>query len=369
VFTSVEGQLQSILLWRSLTQWLGGMGIITLFVALFPILGIGAAHLVEAEMPGPQAERLTPRIRDTARTVWLLYLSFSVIELALLYAAGLPMFDALTVTFSTMPTGGFTAVNLSIAAYDSLFVEIVVIFFMLVAGINFGLFYFLMWKRQVRQLIRSPELKLYIALLAAASVFIAIDLSRNIGLSIAEAFRYSGFQVVSIMTTTGFSTANFDVWPAFSRSALLILMIIGASGGSTGGALKVVRILVLFKYAYRRILLAFNPRAVIPLKVGGSVLSETVISGVIGMAIVYFVIIIVGFLVMSAVGLDHVTALSSVIATLGNVGPGLGLVGPMENYLFIPAIGKVVLMICMLVGRLEIFTVLMLFAPSFWKWR
>ena len=369
VFTSVEGQLQSILLWRSLTQWLGGMGIITLFVALFPILGIGAAHLVEAEMPGPQAERLTPRIRDTARTVWLLYLSFSIIELALLYFAGLPMFDALTVTFSTMPTGGFTAVNLSIAAYDSLFVEIVVIFFMLVAGINFGLFYFLMWKRQVKQLIRSPELKLYIALLAAASVFIAIDLSRNIGLSIAEAFRYSGFQVVSIMTTTGFSTANFDVWPAFSRSALLILMIIGASGGSTGGALKVVRILVLFKYAYRRILLAFNPRAVIPLKVGGSVLSETVISGVIGMAIVYFVIIIVGFLVMSAVGLDHVTALSSVIATLGNVGPGLGLVGPMENYLFIPAIGKVVLIICMLVGRLEIFTVLMLFAPSFWKWR
>lgn len=369
MFASVEGQFQGILLWRSLTQWLGGMGIITLFVALFPILGIGAAHLVEAEMPGPQAERLTPRIRDTAKTVWLLYLTFSIIELALLYTAGLPMFDALTVTFSTMPTGGFTPVNLSIGAYNSVFVEIIVIFFMVMAGINFGLFYFLMWKRQGRQFFRSPELRLYIVLLAAGSLFIAIDLSRNMGLSIVEAFRYSGFQVVSIMTTTGFSTANFDLWPVFAKSALLILMIIGASGGSTGGALKVVRILVLFKYAYRRILLAFNPRAVIPLKVGGSVLSESVISGVIGMAIVYFVTIIVGFLIMSAVGLDHVTALSSVIATLGNVGPGLALVGPMENYLFVPALGKVVLIICMLVGRLELFTVLMLFAPSFWKWR
>jgi len=369
VFTSVEGQLQGILLWRSLTQWLGGMGIITLFVALFPILGIGGAHLIEAEMPGPQAERLTPRIRDTAKTVWLLYLSFSILELTLLYVAGLPMFDALTVTFSTMPTGGFTPVNLSIGAYNNLFVEGIVIFFMLMAGINFGLFYFLMWKRQVRQFIRNPELRLYIALLAAASLFIALDLTRNMGLSIGEAFRYSGFQVVSIMTTTGFSTANFDVWPVFAKSALLILMIIGASGGSTGGALKVVRILLLFKYAYRRILLAFNPRAVIPLKVGGSVLSESVISGVIGMAIVYFVIILVGFLAMSAVGLEHVTALSSVIATLGNVGPGLALVGPISNYLFIPPAGKVVLIICMLVGRLEIFTVLMLFAPSFWKWR
>ena len=369
VLASVEGQFHGILLWRSLTQWLGGMGIITLFVALFPMLGIGAAHLVEAEMPGPQAERLTPRIRDTAKTIWLLYLVFTLLEFALLSAGGLRVFDALTVTFSTMPTGGFTPVNLSIGAYNSLFVECTVIFFMVMAGINFGLFYFLLWKRQARQLISSRELRLYFTLLAGACLLIALDLTANMGLSIGEAFRFSGFQVASIMTTTGFSTANFNLWPVFSKSALLVLMIVGASGGSTGGALKVVRILVLFKYAYRRILLAFNPRAVIPLKVGGNVLPESVISGIIGMAIVYFVIIIIGFLVMSAVGVDQVTALSSVIASLGNVGPGLGLVGPMENYLFMPPIGKVVLTICMLVGRLEIFTVLMLFAPSFWKWR
>ena len=189
------------------------------------------------------------------------------------------------------------------------------------------------------------------------------------GLSWGEALRQGSFQVVSIMTTTGFVTANFDAWPAFTRAALLILMIIGASGGSTGGALKVVRVLVLFKYAHRRILLAINPRSVVPVKVGGSVLSEAVASGVIGMAILYFMTIILGFLAMSAVGLDHVSALSSVLATLGNVGPGLGMVGPMSNYLSVPALGKVVLMACMLVGRLELFTVLMLFIPSFWKWR
>lgn len=360
---------QGILLWRSLTQWLGGMGIITLFVALFPMFGIGAAHLVEAEMPGPQAERLTPRIRDTAKAVWLLYLGFSLLEFILLIVARMPAFDALTVTFSTMPTGGFTPTNLSIGAYNSLFIEGIVIFFMLMAGINFGLFYFLLWKRRPTPLLRSPEFKLYVILLITATVFIALNLTMSAGNSTVEAFRHSSFQAVSIMTTTGFTTANFNAWPTFARSALLVLMIIGASAGSTGGALKVVRILVLFKYAYRRILLAFNPRAVIPLRVSGIVLSESIISGIIGMSIVYFVIIIVGFLVMTAVGLDHVTALSSVIATLGNVGPGLGLVGPSSNYLFIPAVGKVVLTICMLVGRLEIFTILMLFTPSFWKWR
>ena len=371
VLASIEGQFRGILLWRSLTQWLGGMGIITLFVALFPMLGIGAAHLVEAEMPGPQAERLTPRIRDTAKAVWILYLGFSILELVLLSIAGMPVFDALTVTFSTMPTGGFTPTNLSIGAYNSPFIEGIVIFFMVMAGINFGLFYFLLWKRRARQLLTSPELRLYLTLLIGASLLIALNLATttSTNLSVGESFRHSIFQVVSIMTTTGFSTANFNFWPVFARSALLVLMIIGASAGSTGGALKVVRLLVLFKYAYRRILLAFNPRAVIPLRVGGNVLSESIISGIIGMSIVYFVIILVGFLVMSAVGLDHVTALSSVIATLGNVGPGLALVGPLENYFFIPAIGKALLIACMLVGRLEIFTIFMLFTPSFWKWR
>ena len=369
VLTSIETQFRGILLWRSLTQWLGGMGIITLFVALFPIFGIGAAHLVEAEMPGPQAERLTPRIRDTAKAVWLLYLGFSFAEFISLSVAGMPVFDSLTVTFSTMPTGGFTPTDLSIASYNSPLIEGIVIFFMVIAGINFGLFYFLLWKRQAKQLLTNTELRLYIGLLVGASVFIVLDLSSNLGLPVGESIRHSIFQVVSIMTTTGFASANFELWPTFSKAALLLLMIIGASAGSTGGALKVVRLLVLFKYTYRRIKIAFNPRAVIPLKVGGAILPEKVISGIISMAILYFGILLIGFLVMSAVGLDHVTAMSSVFATVGNVGPGLGLVGPVENYFFIPPLGKIVLIICMLVGRLELFTVLMLLVPSFWKWR
>ena len=369
VLASIESQPHGILLWRSLTQWLGGMGIITLFVALFPMLGIGGAHLIEAEVPGPEAERLTARIRDTAKALWFLYFGFSALAFISLWLAKMPVFDALTVTFSTMPTGGFTPTTLSIGAYNSPLIEGIVILFMVIAGVNFGLFYFLLWKRQPGRLFRNSEFRLYIALLVGACLFIALNLLNSSGLSVGEAFRYSSFQVVSTMTTTGFVTTDFNAWPAFARSALLILMVIGASAGSTGGALKVIRLLVLFKYAYRRILLFFNPRAVIPVKVGGNILSERIVSAIIGMSILYFAILIAGFLVMSALGLDQVTAISSVAATLGNIGPGLGLVGPTANYLWIPAAGKIVLIICMLVGRLELFTVLALLTPSFWKWR
>ncbi len=372
--TSIEDQPQSILLWRSLTQWLGGMGIITLFVALFPILGIGAAHLVEAEMPGPEAGRLTPRIRDTAKAVWLLYAIFSGLEFVALLIAGLSPFHALTVTLSTMPTGGFTGTNLSIAAFNSPFVEGIVIFFMITAGVNFGLFYFLLWKRQSGQFFRNTEFRVYLSLLVIASVLIAVDLIVNLDLSVGEAFRQSSFQSASIMTTTGFVTANFDTWPMFSRASLLVLMMVGASAGSTGGALKVVRLIVLVKYTYNQILRAFNPRAVIPLRLGKVILPEQVISRIVGMVVLYFLTIFGAFILMSIIGTniegwDLTTSLSSVLSSVGNVGPGLNLVGPAANYQFIPPTGKCVLMACMLVGRLELFTFLILFAPSFWKWR
>ena len=369
VLTSIESQPHGILLWRSLTQWLGGMGIITLFVALFPMLGMGAAHLIEAEMPGLQAERLTARIRDTAKAVWLLYLGFSALEVILLWLAKMPVFDALAVTFSNMATGGFTPTNSSIGAYNSLLIEGIVILFMVTAGVNFGLYYFLFWRRQPGRLLTNPEFRLYIALLVGASVLVAVDLMLNGGMSAGEAFRYGGFQTVSIMTTTGFVTTDFNVWPAFSRMALLILMVIGGSAGSTSGAIKVVRLLVLSKYIHRRIRLTINPSAVIPLKVGGNILSEKVLSGIIGVAVLYLATLVAGTLVLSAMGIDLVTALSAVATNMGTVGPGLGLVGPTANYLWIPALGKVVLIICMLAGRLELFTVLALLTPSFWKWR
>jgi trk system potassium uptake protein TrkH len=293
----------------------------------------------------------------------------SIAEFILLRIAGLPVFDALTVTFSTIPIGGFTATNLSIGAYNSIFVEGIVIFFMIAAGVNFGLYYYLLWKRQPGRLLRNSEFRLYIAILIGVVILINIDLIANMGMSLAEALRYGSFNTVSIMTTTGFNTADFNAWPEFSRSLLLILMLIGASAGSTGGALKVIRLLVLAKYTYRRILLAFNPRAVAPLKVDGSIIPDGVTSRIISLTILYFAVLAVGFLIMSALGLDHITALSSVTASLGNVGPGLGMVGPMENYFFIPAAGKGVLIFCMLAGRLELFTLLMLFTPAFWRWR
>jgi len=368
VLTDIEIQPHGILLWRNLTQWLGGMGIITLFVALFPIFGMGAAYLVEAEMP--QAERLTARIRDTVRSLWLLYLGFSAVELILLWrAGGIPIFDAATVTCGTMATGGFCAKNLSIEAYNSVIVEGIVIAFMTIAAVNFGLYYFLFWKRQPKRLFTNPEFRLFIALLTGASIFIALNLIKSMGLSIGDAFRYSGFNTVSIMTTTGFSTTDFNLWPPFAKTTLLILMVIGGSAGSTAGAIKVIRLLVLFKYVYRRISNAFNPRAVIPIKVGGNVLSEGIVSRLMGMTILYLTVLIVSFLIMTAVGLDQVSALSSVAATMGTVGPGLGLVGPAANYAFIPPLGKVVLIVCMLAGRLELLTTFALLAPSFWKWR
>ncbi len=388
VLTDIAAQQQGILLWRSITQWLGGMGIVTLFVALFPILGIGAAQLVEAEMPGPQAERLTPRIRDTAKAVWLLYLGFSGLELVMLLIARLPLFDALTVTFSTMPTGGFTATNLSIQSYNSPLVEGIIIAFMVIAGVNFGLFYFLIWKRQARQVLKSSEFRVYLGLLAGVTLLIALDLWRNMGLSFGEAARLGGFQVVSIMTTTGFATADFNLWPTFARTALLLLMAIGASAGSTGGALKVIRLIVLVKYSYHQIVHAFNPRAVLPLKLGGNTLPAPVVSRIIGMSVLYFLTLLGAFVVMSAIigpeiergfgpdvtpeavrAITLETALSSVVSAVGNVGPGLGLVGPAANYQFIPPLGKVVLMVCMVVGRLELLTIMMLFLPVFWRWR
>ncbi len=281
----------------------------------------------------------------------------------------MPAFDAFAITLGTMPTGGFAPIDFSIEAYNSLYIEIVITVFMVLAGVNFGLFYLLVWKRQVKQLFANPEFRFYIILITGASLLIMINLMADMDLSFGSSLRHSIFQVVSVITTTGFNSTDFNLWPPLAKTVLLILMMIGASAGSTGGALKVVRILVLFKYAYRSIVHAFNPRAVLHVKVGDAVLSEDIISGIIGMSTVYIGITIFAFIVMSATGLDVVSSLSSVLSSIGNVGPGLNLVGPLANYSFVHPIGKFVLTLCMLIGRLEVFTILLLFVPSFWKWR
>ena len=333
------------------------------------VLGIGAPGCEAEWTGGKQEERLTSRMRDTAKILWLIYLAMTAIEMILLLAAGLPGFDALVVTLSTIPSGGFAAYNISIAAYNSLLVEGIVLFFMVATGVNFGLYYFLLWRRQPGKLFKNPEFRFYMLLLFGAALLINLDLIINMGMSIGEAIRYGSFQTASIMTTTGFCATDFNTWPPLSKAILLFLMVTGASAGSTSGALKVVRLLVLAKYAYRQIKMVFNPTAVIPLKLGGKIVPEGIVTKTIGMSIIYFSVAVTAFLIMSGLGLDMVTALSATVSAIGNVGPGLGAVGPLENFAFIPALGKIVLIFCMIAGRLEFFTVLMLFLPTFWKWK
>jgi len=370
VLTSIESEPHGILLWRNLTQWLGGMGIVVLFVALFPLLGMGTAYLFDAEAPGSEIQRLRTHVRHTSQIIWLIYGFLTAVEVLLLETVGgLPFFDSLCHTFSTVSIGGFSPNDASIGAYESLSVRIIIICFMFMAGINFALYYALLWRRSFRPFWESAEFRIYTIVMIGACTMIAIDLVANASYSIANAAEEAAFNGVSINTTTGFAVSDFAQWPAFSRMALLALMVIGACAGSTGGATKVIRIAVLAKYAYRQVLLAFNPKAVIPLRLGGKVISEKVVSRIIGFTVLYFAFLAVGTLIMTALEDDFITALSSVVASVGNVGPGLGAVGPMDNYASISAGGKGVLMICMLVGRLEILTVLTLFTPAFWRWR
>lgn len=370
VFTSIETQQQSILLWRSVTQWLGGMGIIMLFVALFPILGMGSAHLIQAEMPGSQhGERLTARVRDSAKALWLIYLGMTIVLYILLRFAGLMPFDAVNISLTTMPTGGFAPTDLSIASYNNIWVEIIVTVFMVLAGVNFGLYYFLFYKRRPGYLLKNTEFRVYIAILFFSGTIISLNLLGQMGMSPGEAFRYGTFQIASIMTTTGFASTNFDLWPTFSKAILLLLMVIGGCAGSTGGAMKVIRSVVLSKYIHRRLLMVFKPNTVVPIKVDDSTLPDNIVSRIISLALLYIILAAAGFMVMSAIGLEPITALSSVMACIGNVGPGFGGVGAIENYAFIPGEGKAVLIMLMLAGRLEIFTILVLFTPSFWRWR
>ncbi len=371
VLTTVGPQAPSILLWRNFSQWIGGMGIITFFVALFPMLGIGAARLFEAEMPGPQPERLRARVADTARALWALYMAFSLVEFVLLWlVAGLPFYDAMNIMFGTMPTGGFLHIQESVGAYmDQPFVTSVVTFFMLAAGANFALYFYALRRRQLGAIFGNPEFRLYVGIFLVSSIAVAVNLVSRADVPVGEAVRHAAFQVASIQTTTGFATADFDTWPSLSRCVLLVLMLVGASAGSTGGGLKVVRLLVVVRYAFREVVAAFNPRAVMPLKVGGETVPEPTVSAIAGMAALYVLALVGGTVVMCALGLDVVTAFSSVAATVGNVGPGLGGVGPALNYAFIPDLGKLVLALLMLVGRLEFVTVMALASASFWRWR
>ena len=366
VLTDIEALPRSLLLWRALTHWLGGMGIIVLGLAILPMLGVGGMQLFRAEVPGPTADRLRPRIQDTAKLLWGVYVGLTAAEVALLMLGGLDLFEAVCHAFATMATGGFSTRNASVGAFDSAYVDAVVTVFMFLAGVNFALHHAALTGRW-RRALRSEELRAYALLTVAAVVVIMAANAGGTYRSIAENLRYSAFQAVSILTTTGFGTADYELWPVVCQILLVLLMFIGGSAGSTGGGMKVSRVLLILKHAVVQLWALVHPRGVRVVKLDGNPVPAAVLQGVLGFFALYLLVTGAGSLGMAALGVDPVTSVASVIACVGNIGPGLGGVGPADNYAYLPQAAKALLAFCMLAGRLELLTVFVLFYPSAWR--
>jgi len=366
ILGNIESLPKGILFWRSLTQWMGGMGIIVLSIAILPFLGVGGMQLYKAEIPSPVVDKLQPRISETAKTLWKVYLFITLLEIGLLFLGRMPLFDSICHAFCTMPTGGFSTQNGSIAQFNSAYFEGVITVFMILAGINFSL-HFKFLKGDFKVFGRDPECRVFISILVILIILVTFNIYGPIYHSISHAFRRAAFQVTSIITTTGFVTANYAQWPALSQIILLLCMFIGAMAGSTGGAIKIMRIILLVKHGYQEIFRLIHPHAVRPIKLGGKPVPEEVLNSIWGFFILYLGLFIVAVIIMSAMGMDIITSFASVAATIGNVGPGFGLVGPVENYLAVPALGKWVLIFCMILGRLEIYTVIIMLAPAYWR--
>ena len=366
ILQDIEALPEGLLLWRSQTQWFGGMGIIVLSIAILPFLGVGGMQLYKAEIPSPVVDKLKPRISDTAKTLWKVYLLITTLEIILLALGGMSLFDAICHAFCTMPTGGFSTKNASIAHYHSPYLDGVIIVFMLLAGINFSLHYKLI-KGNVTVFGKDPECRVFLILVALLIGVVTLDIYGTVYDSLAKAFRFAAFQVSSIITTTGFVTADYGGWPPFSQKLLLLCMFLGAMAGSTGGGIKTMRIILVVKHSYQEIFRIIHPHAVTKLKLGGRAVQPEILSSIWGFIILYLGIFVVSAVVMAALGLDVISAFSSVAACIFNIGPGLGSVGPVSNYLTVPLMGKWVLIFCMLLGRLEIYTAIVLLIPEYWR--
>jgi trk system potassium uptake protein TrkH len=362
VLTSIETQTHSLLLWRSLTQWLGGMGIVLFTVALMPLLGIGGMQLFKAEVPGPVAEKIRPRVAETARQLWLIYVGLTVIEWIALVWAGMGGYEALCHALTTLSTGGFSTRDASVAAFESPAIEWIVIVFMLLAGMNFVLHYRLLTGRATA-VWRDTELRYFAGIVAVCSAVVAANIWQG-----EHAVREAVFQVVSLVTTTGYATADYEQWPGLAQLLLLHLMILGAMAGSTSGGVKSLRVVLGFRALRAAFSVVGHRNAVRPVvRYGGRAVPGDVVAGVWAFFAAYAGVAGVTALAVAAAGYDPITAISSSLTALGNVGPGLGAVGPVDNFSHFPAGIKLLLSGCMLAGRLELFTLLVLFTPGFWR--
>ncbi|GAB4337489.1 MAG: TrkH family potassium uptake protein [Desulfobulbaceae bacterium] len=367
ILTDIEILPRSLLFWRALTQWLGGMGIIVLSLAILPLLGIGGMQLFQAEVPGPTKDKLAPRIQDTARILWSVYLVMTAMETVLLMLGGVDFFNALTHSFTTLATGGFSNFNASIAQYQSPYIHLVVTLFMFLAGVNFSL-HFLVLRRNPAAYWQNEEFRFYVAIILIATLLVfSMNQVWNVYENVERNLLDTLFQVVSLMTTTGFGTADFDVWPPFCRILLVTLMFVGGCAGSTGGGIKVVRFLLFFKYARLQLHKLVHPRQVETIKLGKTRVPQDVMIAILSFFAIYLAVFLVASLIITGLGVDIITGPTAVIATLNNIGPGLAMVGPTQNFAHLPALAKLVLVFCMLAGRLELYTVAILLTPGYWK--
>lgn len=364
---AIEDVPKSLLFWRSLSHWLGGMGIIVLSIAILPLLNLGGMKLFSAESSMMMSDRLTPRVQDTAKQLWGIYVTMTAVHFGLLWAhPSVGGFDALNHAMSTLSTGGFSTKNASVGAFGSVYVDTITTLFMFLGGVNFVL-HMRLFRGDVRSVFQQAELRFYALITLLAVVFVSISLWMSNGYALGDAFRYGSFQVVSILTTTGFATDDYELWNSFGLFLLFLLFFIGGSAGSTSGGIKIFRIMVLLENArneFRRIL---HPNVVTPVRLGQKVVDNDTQRTVLSFVVFYLVLFGIGALIMSALGYDFMSSVGASIASLGSIGPGIGDFGPTDSFAHVPILGKWVLLLMMIIGRLELFTLLILFTASYWK--
>ncbi|MBC5687394.1 TrkH family potassium uptake protein [Mediterraneibacter sp. NSJ-55] len=365
ILTDIEILPKGISFWRSLTHWIGGMGVLVFVMMLTSLEDDHSMHLMRAEVPGPEADKLVPRARHSAKILYEMYFVLTAAEVILLMFGGMSFYDALLHAFSTAGTGGFSNRNASVAYYDSAYIDGVITIFMILFGVNFNL-YFLIRLKKWKSALKNEELKAYLGIIGVSIVIITVNILHIYG-NVAQAFRYASFQVASIITTTGFCTANYDVWPELSKTLLLALMVIGACAGSTGGGIKVSRLLILVKTVRQEIRRILHPKSVTVVRVNGKKIGRDTMQGVYIYFISYILILIVSVLIVSIDNFDFATSFSGVLTTINNVGPGISQVGPIENFYSFSPVSKIVFCIDMLVGRLEVIPYLLIFSPDLWR--